>query len=160
MALLGNETNTDLRAAGLKVTVPRSKILALFQKNNTQAQRHWSAEEVHLALVKDDLDVGLATVYRVLTQFEQAGLLKRGHFEAGRTVFELNEGEHHDHIVCVRCGFVAEFNDPEIEARQEAIAHNLGFKLSEHSLSLYGDCIKPHCERMPQTSLPILSPLL
>ena len=139
--------STDLKVSGLKATAPRLKILEIFQKrsNEAEATRHLSAEDVYRALVAEHVDVGLATVYRVLTQFEQAGLLVRRHFEAGRAVFELNEGPHHDHLVCLTCGRVEEFVDPQIEQRQKAIAAERGFELQDHSLALYGICRKPGC---------------
>ena len=139
--------STDLKVSGLKATAPRLKILEIFQKrsNEAEATRHLSAEDVYRALVAEHVDVGLATVYRVLTQFEQAGLLVRRHFEAGRAVFELNEGPHHDHLVCLTCGRVEEFVDPQIEQRQKAIATERGFELQDHSLALYGICRKPGC---------------
>jgi Fur family ferric uptake transcriptional regulator len=105
-----------------------------------------SAEDVYKELLTDNSDIGLATVYRVLMQFEQAGILKRTHFESGRSLFELNEGEHHDHLVCLQCGRVEEFIDPEIEKRQRRIARELGFALQDHALALYANCIKPDCE--------------
>src|SRR5215470_11878325 len=132
----------DLKNTGLKATLPRLKILEIFQKG---AQRHMTAEDVFRVLLDDRSDVGLATVYRVLTQFEQAGILSRSHFESGKAVFELNEGSHHDHLVCVTCGRVEEFYDPEIEKRQVKIAKDRGFSIREHSLHLYADCTKPHC---------------
>jgi Fur family ferric uptake transcriptional regulator len=104
-----------------------------------------SAEDVYKLLLAENLDVGLATVYRVLTQFEQAGLLSRNNFESGKAVFELNEGSHHDHLVCLDCGLVEEFFDEEIEKRQQRIAEERGFKLSEHALALYGTCMKQNC---------------
>jgi Fur family ferric uptake transcriptional regulator len=139
--------STDLKVSGLKATAPRLKILEIFQKHSTEpdSARHMSAEDVYRALVAEHVDVGLATVYRVLTQFEQAGLLVRRHFEAGRAVFELNEGPHHDHLVCLTCGRVEEFVDAEIEARQKAIALERGFELQDHALALYGVCRKPNC---------------
>lgn len=142
------EQTPHIRAAGLKVTLPRIKILELFQKRAQSPSpiHHLSAEEVHQALLDENLEVGLATVYRVLTQFEQSGMLKRSHFETGKAVYELNEGEHHDHIVCMTCGHIEEFLDPAIEARQVAIAQQRGFILQEHSLSLYGVCTKANCE--------------
>lgn len=136
-------TATDLKSIGLKATLPRMKILELFQSGN---HRHLSAEDVYKLLLQEDLDIGLATVYRVLTQFEQAGLLARQHFETGKSVFELNEGEHHDHLVCVQCGKVVEFFDEEIERRQKMIAKDRGFELHDHALSLYGSCTKKDCE--------------
>jgi len=137
---------TDLKVSGLKATAPRLKILEIFQKHSEpDAIRHMSAEDVYRALAAEHLDVGLATVYRVLTQFEQAGLLVRRHFEAGRAVFELNEGAHHDHLVCLTCGRVEEFVDPEIEQRQKLVALERGFELQDHALALYGVCRKPNC---------------
>ena len=133
----------DLKTIGLKVTAPRLKILNLFEKSKV---RHLSAEDVYKLLVAEGLDTGLATVYRVLTQFEQAGLLQRHHFESGRAVFELNVGNHHDHLVCMQCGRVEEFYDAEIEKRQQKIAKDRGFALQEHALALYGNCTKPNCE--------------
>jgi Fur family ferric uptake transcriptional regulator len=107
--------------------------------------RHLTAEDVYRNLLGEELDIGLATVYRVLTQFEQAGLLSRSNFESGKAVFELNEGTHHDHLVCIDCGRVEEFFDPEIEKRQQKIAEERGFKLQEHALALYGACTKEAC---------------
>ena len=127
---------------GLKATTPRLKILNLFE---TTKIRHVSAEDVYKLLLAEGEDIGLATVYRVLTQFEQAGLLQRHHFESGKAVYELNEGQHHDHLVCVDCGRVEEFMDPEIELRQRAIAEQHGFALQEHSLALYARCRKTDC---------------
>ena len=137
----------DLKVSGLKATAPRLKILEIFQRRSHEPElaRHMSAEDVYRALVAEHVDVGLATVYRVLTQFEQAGLLVRRHFEAGRAVFELNEGTHHDHLVCLTCGRVEEFVDAEIEQRQKIVALERGFELQEHSLALYGVCKKPNC---------------
>ncbi len=133
----------DLKSTGLKVTVPRLKVLELFEQSST---RHLSAEDVYKALLHEDLDIGLATVYRVLTQFEQAGLLRRSNFESGKSVFELNEGSHHDHLLCLECGKVVEFFDAGIEERQQAIATKHGFALQEHSLALYGHCQVADCE--------------
>ncbi len=132
----------DLKSSGLKATLPRLKILEIFQNSSV---RHLSAEDVYKLLLAENLDVGLATVYRVLTQFEQAGLLSRNHFESGKAVFELDQGSHHDHLVCLDCGRVEEFFDEEIERRQQMIAAERGFKLSEHALSLYGNCTKQDC---------------
>jgi Fur family transcriptional regulator, ferric uptake regulator len=132
----------ELKSSGLKATLPRIRILEVFQKTQ---RRHMTAEDVYKALLADGSDIGLATVYRVLMQFEQAGLLSRNHFESGKSVFELNEGSHHDHLVCVDCGRVEEFFDPEIEARQRAIARERGFELQEHALSLYAACSKADC---------------
>jgi Fur family ferric uptake transcriptional regulator len=132
----------SLKHIGLKATLPRRKILELFEASKV---RHLSAEDVYKALLGEGLDVGLATVYRVLTQFEQAGLLSRQHFEAGKAVFELNQGGHHDHLVCLQCGRVEEFFDDEIEKRQGEIAKGRGFELRGHSLALYADCAKAIC---------------
>jgi len=137
----------DLKSSGLKATLPRIKILEVFQKAD---QRHMTAEDVFKALLKDNADIGLATVYRVLMQFEQAGLLSRSHFESGKSVFELNEGQHHDHLVCLTCGRVEEFFDAEIERRQREIAEARGFALQEHALSLYGTCTKQACPHRPK----------
>lgn len=134
----------NLKSAGLKATLPRLKILELFEQSE---ERHLSAEDVYKVMITAGDDVGLATVYRVLTQFEDAGLLVRHHFESGKAVFELNEGEHHDHIVCVKCGHVEEFYDEEIERRQEQAAKTRGFKIQEHSLMIYGVCQNDKCER-------------
>lgn len=133
----------ELKSSGLKATLPRIKILEVFQQAE---QRHMTAEDVYKVLLKDGSDIGLATVYRVLMQFEQAGLLSRNHFEAGKAVFELNEGKHHDHLVCVSCGRVEEFYDAEIERRQQQIAEERGYKLHDHALSLYVVCNRPECQ--------------
>ncbi len=139
--------SSDLKNMGLKATLPRLKVLEIFQRSSAEGGgRHMSAEDVYKALMAENIDVGLATVYRVLTQFEQAGLLARNHFEGGRAMFELNEGSHHDHLVCLTCGRVEEFVDSEIERRQRSIAAERGFKLQEHALALYGECTKPDCE--------------
>jgi len=132
----------DLRRAGLKVTIPRVKILEILA---TTANRHLSAEDLYKRLLESNEDIGLATVYRVLTQFEAAGLVTRHHFEGGTAVFELNRGDHHDHVVCVDCGRVEEFNDPAIEERQSAAASRLGFAIADHSLILYGHCRRENC---------------
>ena len=132
----------ELKSSGLKATLPRIKILELFQQST---QRHLTAEDVYKLLLNEGSDIGLATVYRVLMQFEQAGLLARNHFEAGKAVFELNEGKHHDHLVCVVCGRVEEFYDAEIERRQQEIAAERGYKLHDHALSLYVVCNKDDC---------------
>ncbi|AMR79779.1 ferric iron uptake transcriptional regulator [Cupriavidus taiwanensis] len=137
----------DLKNIGLKATVPRLKILEIFQ---TSEQRHLSAEDVYRILLNEHMDIGLATVYRVLTQFEQAGLLSRNNFESGKAIFELNEGKHHDHLVCLDCGRVEEFFDSEIEQRQQSIARERGFTLQEHALSLYGNCTKTNCPHRPK----------
>jgi Fur family ferric uptake transcriptional regulator len=135
-------TIDELKSTGLKATLPRLKVLEIFQKG---AQRHMSAEDVFRVLLEERSDVGLATVYRVLTQFEQAGILSRSNFEGGKAVYELNEGQHHDHLVCLDCGKVEEFYDPEIENRQNAVAKARGFDLAEHALSLYAHCTKDKC---------------
>ena len=135
-------TSHDLKSAGLKATLPRLKIINLFE---TSKVRHLTAEDVYKLLLTEGLDIGLATVYRVLTQFEQAGLLTRSNFESGKAVFELNEGSHHDHLVCLDCGRVEEFFDAEIEGRQQAIAKERGFRLQEHSLAMYGSCTTENC---------------
>jgi Fur family transcriptional regulator, ferric uptake regulator len=136
-------TNIDeLKSTGLKATLPRLKILEVFQRG---AQRHMTAEDVFRVLLEERSDIGLATVYRVLMQFEQAGLLTRSNFESGKAVYELNEGQHHDHMVCIDCGRVEEFFDEEIERRQHAIARAKGFQLQDHALSLYASCIKENC---------------
>lgn len=132
----------DLKNAGLKATLPRLKVLDLFENSS---QRHLSAEDIYKILITSGEDVGLATVYRVLTQFEQAGLLIRHHFESGKAVFELNQGGHHDHIVCMQCGRVEEFCDEEIEKRQHEAAEKRGFKVHDHSLYIYADCTKNPC---------------
>lgn len=133
--------NSDLRKAGLKVTLPRVKILEIL----AASQVHLSAEDIWRQLLDHGDDVGLATVYRVLTQFEAASLVRRHHFEDETAVFELNRGEHHDHIVCMDCGKVEEFLDCGIEARQLDVAKQLGFEVAEHNLILYGHCRRPDC---------------
>lgn len=133
---------SDLKNIGLKATLPRLKILDLFEQSD---KRHMTAEEVYRLLSDEGLDIGLATVYRVLTQFEQAGLLIRHHFDSDKAVFELNEGDHHDHLVCLQCGKVEEFLDSEIEKRQHRIAKERGFSIHDHSLQIYADCIKENC---------------
>lgn len=132
----------SLKNMGLKATFPRLKILDLFEKSDV---RHLTAEDVYRALLTEGMDIGLATVYRVLTQFEQAGLLERHFFESGKAVFEINRGKHHDHLVCVDCGRVEEFYDPEIERRQNQIAAERGFTIQDHALYLYAGCNKPNC---------------
>jgi Fur family transcriptional regulator, ferric uptake regulator len=136
----------ELKNTGLKATLPRLKILDVFQKG---AQRHMTAEDVFRVLLEDRSDIGLATVYRVLTQFEQAGILTRSHFESGKAVYELNEGTHHDHMVCLDCGRVEEFYDAEIEKRQNAVAKAKGFQIADHALSLYAHCTKNPCPNRP-----------
>ncbi len=132
----------ELKSSGLKATLPRIKILEVFQSTT---RRHMTAEDVYKSLLIDGADIGLATVYRVLMQFEQAGLLTRSNFESGKSVFELNEGQHHDHLVCLTCGRVEEFYDPDIETRQRAVAEARGFDLQDHSLALYARCTKVEC---------------
>lgn len=129
--------NQELRDAGLKVTLPRVKILQILESSEN---KHLSAEDIYRALLEAREDVGLATVYRVLTQFETAGLVMRHRFEGGHSVFELTPVEHHDHIVCTQCGRVEEFFDRIIEERQERVARDLGFKITDHSMYLYGLC--------------------
>ena len=136
----------ELKSTGLKATLPRLKILEIFQKGG---QRHMTAEDVFRVLLGDQSDVGLATVYRVLTQFEQAGILSRSHFESGKAVYELNEGQHHDHLVCLDCGRVEEFYDAEIEKRQHGVAKSKGFRIADHALSLYAHCTKENCPSRP-----------
>ncbi len=132
----------ELKSTGLKATLPRLKIMQIFQAG---AQRHMTAEDVYRVLLNERTDIGLATVYRVLTQFEQAGLLTRSNFESGKAVYELNEGSHHDHLVCLDCGKVEEFHDSEIENRQVAIAQAKGFTLEDHALALYARCTREAC---------------
>ena len=134
--------SSQLRRAGLKITTPRLKILEILAGSTP---RHMSAEDVYRRLIELDEDIGLATVYRVLTQFEAAGLVTRHHFEGGTAVFELNEGSHHDHIVCMDCGRVEEFADDNIEDRQRTIAKRLGFELKDHALTLHGHCVRENC---------------
>jgi Fur family ferric uptake transcriptional regulator len=137
----------ELKSTGLKATLPRLKILDVFHKGD---QRHMTAEDVFRVLLEDRSDIGLATVYRVLTQFEQAGILSRSHFESGKAVYELNEGTHHDHLVCLDCGRVEEFYDPEIERRQNEVAKLKGFDIADHALSLYAKCTKEDCPHRPR----------
>jgi len=129
----------ELKSTGLKATLPRLKILEIFQSG---AQRHMTAEDVFRVLLDERSDIGLATVYRVLTQFEQAGILIRSNFEGGKAIYELNEGEHHDHFICTVCGSVEEFYDPEIEKRQARIAKEKGWVVHDHAMALYGQCAK------------------
>jgi len=133
----------ELKRAGLKVTLPRVRILELLEQ---EEQAHLSAEEIYRRLTDAGAELGLATVYRVLTQFEAAGLVTRHRFEGGQAVFELNRGAHHDHICCVDCGEVVEFVDEVIEARQRSIAREHGFAIQDHSLTLYGHCTRPDCQ--------------
>jgi len=139
-------TIDELKSTGLKATLPRLKILEIFQKGT---QRHMTAEDVFRVLFEGRSDVGLATVYRVLAQFEQADILSRSHFEGGKAVYELNEGEHHDHLVCLDCGRVEEFYDAEIEKRQNDVAQQKGFTIADHALSLYAHCTTKACPNRP-----------
>ncbi|MEO5606054.1 MAG: ferric iron uptake transcriptional regulator [Polaromonas sp.] len=140
----------ELKSTGLKATLPRLKILEIFQAGK---QRHMTAEDVFRVLLEERSDIGLATVYRVLMQFEQAGLLNRSNFESGKAVYEINEGQHHDHLVCLDCGKVEEFYDAEIEKRQHAVAQTKGFVIADHSLSIYANCTKDNCpNRVAPTS--------
>lgn len=137
-------TNIDeLKSTGLKATLPRLKILEIFQKGT---QRHMTAEDVYRVLLEERSDVGLATVYRVLAQFEQADILSRSNFESGKAVYELNEGQHHDHLVCLDCGRVEEFYDAQIEKLQHRVAAEKGFAIADHALSLYAHCTRDNCE--------------
>ena len=132
----------ELQSSGLKATAPRLKILEVFQES---ASRHLSAEDIYRHLLERQSDIALATVYRVLQQFEQAGILSRHHFESGKAVYEIDEGKHHDHLVCLDCGHVEEFFDAEIEHRQKRIAESRGFQLQEHAVALYASCAKTDC---------------
>ncbi len=134
--------SADLKKAGLKITLPRMKILEIMESSES---RHMSAEDVYKRLLDAGEEIGLATVYRVLTQFEAAGLLHRHHFESGHSVFELNQGAHHDHILCIRCGKVDEFVDETIEKRQQQIADKAGYEMTDHCLYIYGIC--PDCRQ-------------
>lgn len=142
-----HSSSDQLKSMGLKVTVPRMRILELFENSE---RGHYTAEEVYRLLMNEQIDVGLATVYRVLTQFEQAGLLMRHRFDDDKAVFELNRGEHHDHLICIQCGRVEEFIDPEIERRQRKVAAERGFRIQEHSLYLYADCVRTDCPHRPK----------
>ena len=137
----GTLESKDIRKVGLKVTLPRLKILEMLESGES---RHMSAEDLYKALLDSGEEIGLATVYRVLTQFETAGLVNRLNFESGHSVFEINEGKHHDHMLCVKCGRVDEFIDDAIEARQTAIAARMGYEMTDHSLYIYGVC--PDCQ--------------
>lgn len=140
-------TNIDeLKNSGLKATLPRLKILEVFQRSR---HRHLSAEDVHQALLEEHSEVGLATVYRVLTQFEQVSILNRRHFEGNTAIYELNQGQHHDHLVCLDCGKVEEFFDAEIERRQITVAKAKGFTIADHALSLYAHCTTATCPHRP-----------
>ena len=134
--------NQDLRKAGLKVTLPRMKILEILEQST---QPHLSAEDIYRILLDSDEEIGLATIYRVLTQFEAAGLVIRHHFEGGQAVFELDRGKHHDHLICIKCGRIVEFVNSEIEEQQQKIAKDAGFKITDHSLIIYGECSNEEC---------------
>jgi len=134
--------SSELNSMGLKATFPRLKILELFENAE---ERHLTADDVYRLLLSEHMDIGLATVYRVLTQFEQAGLLERHHFESGKAVFEIKAGQHHDHLVCINCGRVEEFFDEEIERRQKKIAKERGFVIQDHALYIYAECTKSDC---------------
>jgi Fur family transcriptional regulator, ferric uptake regulator len=136
---IDNMTNKDLKKAGLKVTLPRLKILQVLENAK---ERHLSAEDVYNTLTQAGEDIGLATVYRVLTQFQEAGLVIRHNFEEEHAVFELDQGAHHDHLVCVKCGRVEEFTDAIIEKRQQEVAHEAGFSMTDHSLNIFGICVQ------------------
>lgn len=129
----------ELRSFGLKATLPRIKILEILELQR-ESSNHLTAEQIYKILIKSEEEIGLATVYRVLTQFESSGIVRRHHFEGGNSVFELDNGTHHDHILCVKCGKVSEFTDDVIEQRQKEVAVRLGFTLTDHSLYLYGYC--------------------
>jgi Fur family ferric uptake transcriptional regulator len=135
--------NQDLRKAGLKVTLPRMKILEILEQ---ATQQHLSAEDIYRVLLDSDEEIGLATIYRVLTQFEGAGLVMRHHFEGGQAVFELDRGKHHDHLICIKCGKIVEFVNASIEEQQKKIAEEAGFKITDHSLIIYGECNSAECE--------------
>jgi len=135
--------NQDLRKAGLKVTLPRMKILEILEQ---ATQQHLSAEDIYRVLLNSDDEIGLATIYRVLTQFEGAGLVMRHHFEGGQAVFELDRGKHHDHLICIKCGKIVEFVNSSIEEQQKKIAEEAGFKITDHSLIIYGECNSEGCE--------------
>lgn len=134
--------NQDLRRAGLKVTLPRMKILEILEQS---ANQHLSAEDIYRVLLDSDEEIGLATIYRVLTQFETAGLVIRHHFEGGQAVFELDRGKHHDHLICIKCGKIVEFVNSSIEETQKKIAIDAGFTITDHSLIIYGECNQANC---------------
>lgn len=137
--------NQDLRRAGLKVTLPRMKILEILEEST---KPHLSAEDIYRVLLDSDEEIGLATIYRVLTQFEGAGLVIRHHFETGQAVFELDRGKHHDHLICIKCGKIVEFVNAAIEDEQKKIATDAGFKITDHSLIIYGECNDENCVNM------------
>jgi Fur family ferric uptake transcriptional regulator len=137
------DEHDSLKKTGLKATLPRLKIMDIFEHSK---QKHLSAEDIYKLMIGSNEEIGLATIYRVLTQFEQVGLLIRHHFEGGKAVYELNEKSHHDHIVCLQCGHVTEFVNEEIEKLQTKVAEEHGFKIIEHSLIIYADSIKKPCD--------------
>ncbi len=141
------DQNKELKKAGLKVTLPRLKILQILQE---PANQHISAEDVYKILIEQGEEIGLATVYRVLNQFDDAGILNRHHFEGGKSVFEISHKAHHDHLVCLKCGKVIEFEDEIIEQRQELMAKQHNMKLTHHSLYLYGECTDGNCDNSPE----------
>ena len=149
MQLDNNESG--LKNLGLKATVPRLKILDIFRKSGA---RHLSAEDVYRSLIAEKIDIGLATVYRVLTQFEQAGILLRSQFDGGKAIFELNDGDHHDHLICTNCGAVVEFSDEAIEKRQHEVARQNGFTLESHAMVLYGVC--GDCTKHPSRNVSLV----
>ena len=136
--------NQDLKRAGLKITLPRMKILEILESSD---KKHLSAEDIYRVLLNSGEEIGLATIYRVLTQFEGAGLVIRHHFETGQALFELERGKHHDHLICVKCGKIIEFVDESIEAKQKEIAAKNGFRISDHSLIIYGICDNESCQQ-------------
>jgi len=147
----------NLKRAGLKATLPRLRILEIFENAN---QRHLSAEDIYRRLLDKHLEIGLATVYRALAQLQQAGLLKHAHFTAGKALYELDDGHHHDHLVCTSCGLIREFHDNAIENDQHRVAKKLGYELIDHTLILYGNCTKTGCEHRPEiTSLNARNPV-
>ncbi|CAM3842607.1 ferric iron uptake transcriptional regulator [Paracidovorax anthurii] len=143
---MNDDDQPRLRGAGLKVTLPRLKIMAIFQ---TSEQRHLSAEDLYRQLMEQKQEISLATVYRVLGHLEQAGLLRRSSLGSGKAVYEFDDGQHHDHLVCVTCGRVEEFHDPVIEERQQRMAQSRGFKLHHHAMALYVACERPSCAHRP-----------
>ena len=144
--------STELKSIGLKATFPRMKILELFDKAEG---KHLTADDVYRLLLSENMDIGLATVYRALTQFEQAGLLERHHFESGKSVFERKAVQHHDHLVCTNCGHVEEFHDEEIERRQRRIAKERGFTIQAHAMYLYAECIRSNCPHKEKQTLSV-----
>lgn len=143
---------TDLKSAGLKATLPRMQVLEILQQSE---RRHLTADDVYRIAITQGNDIGLATIYRVLTQFEQAGLVHKSTFDAGKAVFELNEGGHHDHLVCLDCGHVEEFVDESIEKKQQEISRQYGFELDDHVMALYGRCKREACPNRKQSRTPL-----